>query len=246
MPIRFSRIKHIAAIRKRLERDSYPRLQMSLLVMMTAAIGFVSSYLLLRVGLTEMWIRYLVAISIAYLAFLLLLWLWLRTRLEDYLDITNLPDAIPLPGDSGGFGGGGGSFGGGGASSSFDAPASSMDMDSGSVLADDNVVGEAVSAVADADELAIPLIVLIFVISLLLSSLFVIYSAPVLFAELMFDGVLAAGLYRRLRGIESQHWLKTALRRTIWPFVLTAITVSLLGWAMAYYVPGAQSIGDVF
>ena len=65
--------------------------------------------------------------------------------------------------------------------------------------------------------------VILFVAALLLSSLWVVYSAPVLFAELLVDGVLAASLYRRLRGLESQHWLETALKRTVWPFVVTCL-----------------------
>ena len=65
------------------------------------------------------------------------------------------------------------------------------------------------------------------------------------FAELLLDGVLSASLYRRLRGLETRHWLETALRRTALPFFLTAIIVSASGWAMTLYAPEAQSIGEV-
>ena len=76
--------------------------------------------------------------------------------------------------------------------------------------------------------------------------LFVVYSAPLLFAELLVDGVLAATLYRRLRGIEPRHWLETAVRRTFLPFLLTACFTGAAGWTMAMYAPGANSIGKVF
>jgi hypothetical protein len=79
----------------------------------------------------------------------------------------------------------------------------------------------------------------------LLSSFFMVYSAPVLFAELLVDGVLSASLYHRLRGFETRHWLETAIRRTVWPFVLTTAIVSASGWGMALYAPGAHSISDV-
>ena len=72
-----------------------------------------------------------------------------------------------------------------------------------------------------------------------------IYSAPVLFAELLVDGVLSASLYRRLRGLQTRHWLETAVRRTALPFALTAAIVSASGWGMAHYAPEAHSIGDV-
>jgi polyferredoxin len=105
--------------------------------------------------------------------------------------------------------------------------------------------------VGDADELAIPLVVLVLVlvgtliVTLVASSFFMIYSAPILFAELLVDGVLSASLYRRLRGLRTRHWLDTALRRTAGPFALTAVIVAAGGWAMAVYAPGAHSIGDV-
>jgi hypothetical protein len=90
------------------------------------------------------------------------------------------------------------------------------------------------------------LAVALLAVGLVLSSLFVIYSAPMLFAEVLLDAALSAGLYRRLRGIEADHWLQTAIRRTILPFALTALCVTLAGWGMELYAPGANSIGDVF
>lgn len=72
-----------------------------------------------------------------------------------------------------------------------------------------------------------------------------VYSAPVLFAELLVDGVLSASLYRRLRGLETRHWLETAFRRTALPFALTAAIVSASGWGILLYAPEAHSIGDV-
>ncbi len=72
-----------------------------------------------------------------------------------------------------------------------------------------------------------------------------VYSAPVFLAELLVDGMLAATLYRRLRGVESRHWLETAVRRTLGPVIAVAALAAVSRWAMARYVPGAQSIGDV-
>ena len=234
----------IHRMRLRLERDGYPRLQMLLLVTMTGAAGFIASYLLLWAGLDEMWFRYLLALGIAYLTFLMLLWLWLRTRAQDCSDFPDLSglDSGQGHNESPAEWGGQGGSGGGGASSSFDAPS-----DGGADVLDDTAtpIGEALGAVSDADELAIPLMALLLVAALVLSSLFVVYSAPILFAELLVDGVLAASLYRRLRGLEPTHWLETAVRRTFLPFVLTTAFVVAAGWGMARYAPGADSIGDV-
>lgn len=233
------RHREIQRIRSTLERNGFPRLQMLLLVALTGASGFLASYLLLHAGLTEMWLRYLAAFGVAYLAFLFLLWLWLRTKAEDYSDLPNI-NTSPS-GSHPGFEGQGGEFGGGGASASFEAPAD------GALPVDDSAasVGDALGSAADAGEFAIPLVLLVIVGAMALSSLFVIYSAPTLFAELVVDGLLSASLYRRLRGLETNHWLETALRRTALPFLLSAAIASASGWALGLYVPEAHSLGQV-
>lgn len=244
------RLAEVNRARLRLERDGFPRVQMLFLVMLTGAAGFLASYLMLQAGVHQMWLRYLGAVCIAYLVFLLLLWLWLRTSAEDYADLPNLasggPDVDHGSGaarcaDTAPFTGKGGEADGGGASGWFDTP------DGTPVTAEPHgAVGEALGAAAEAEELAIPLVVLVLVGAALLSSLLVVYSAPLLFAELLVDGVLAASLYKRLRRIERRHWLETAVRRTLLPFALTAAFAASAGFAMAVYAPGAISIGGVF
>ena len=117
---RFERFKEIQRLRQGLERDGFPRLQMFLLVSITGGVGFLASYLLLSFGFDTMWLRYLAVLGCAYAVFLFLLWLWLRTRAEDYSDF---PDLSSMPSGRGGsspeYSGKGGDFGGGGASGSW-------------------------------------------------------------------------------------------------------------------------------
>ena len=204
---------------------------MLILVSLTGGAGFLTSFTLLHSGFDAMGPRYLVSCLVAYMAFLLLLWLWLKSQLSELVDSM---DALGSPGSSahGDVRGGGGHFGGGGASGTFDTPA------------DHGIVDDAVSAVASAEELAIPVVVVIVGIAVLASTLFVVYSAPVLFAELLLDSLLAAGLYRRLRKINHSHWLQTAVQRTVWPFVLTALSLTVAGWAMSHFAPNAHSMGE--
>jgi hypothetical protein len=239
----FHRHLEIRRIRSKLERDSFPRLQMMLLVSLTGASGFIASYLFLHAGLIEMWLRYLASFAVGYLVFLVLLWLWLRTRAEDYADVSvDLECPSSGSGNSGTcYSGKGGDFGGGGASGSFDTQSESLLVISES----GGSVGDAIGTVAEAEEFAIPLFILALIGAMVFSSIFMIYSAPALFAELLVDGVLSASLYRRLRGRETRHWLETALRHTALPFALTAAIVSASGWSMALYAPEANTIGDV-
>ncbi|MEO5793791.1 MAG: hypothetical protein ABIP34_01830, partial [Rhodoferax sp.] len=134
-------------------------------------------------------------------------------------------------------------FGGGGASASFDTTGSINPPSVETNLGDG--LGDALGSVADADEWAIPLVVLLLGAGLALSMLYMVYAAPVLFAELLLDGVLSASLYRNLRGLQRQHWLASAFRRTALPFVLTGVFLCLCAGAMRVYAPDAHSIGDV-
>ena len=241
--LHLTRSHAILRIRRRLEQDSFPRIQMSLIAGLTGAAALLFSFVLLELGVTGMALRYPLALLMAYGVFLVLLWLWLRTKAEDYVDIPDFSGLVPSgSGDcSPAFEGGGGNFGGGGASGSFDGPVSFASADS-----DSSPLAEATSAVGDgADELAIPLIAVIFALGLALASLYVVYAAPMLFAELLVDGALSYALYRRIKAADSPHWLESAVRRTALPFVLTGVFVSATGAAMAAYAPGAHSIGQV-
>lgn len=226
--------------RGELERDSVPQLQMFLLVALTGGAGLFASYLLLLSGMLHMGTRYLLSFGIAYIVFLFLLWLWLRTRADQYAD-PGVPEFGSFGSDAPAtaYSGKGGTFDGGGASGNFETSGDSF----ASVGEDSGFADGAVSTVAEAEEFAIPLAVILVVAAMFLSSLFMVYSAPVLFAELLVDGLLSASLFRKLRGLQTRHWLETALHRTALPFALTALAVSASGWVMGEIAPDAHSIG---
>jgi hypothetical protein len=256
-PRRFTRSGEIARLMGRLNRDGYPRLQMSLLVVLTGGAGLLASFLLLHsAGVGAMHLRYPAAVGCAYLAFLFLLWIWLRSRADDYLDGTiDIPDLSGM-GSPGvdvqpDFGGAGGDFGGGGASGNFvvddSLPSPSLSIGDGGAA---DGLGEAVGeVVGGADEGAIPLAVALLVAALvavlLFATFYIVYLAPALFAELLVDGALSASLYRRMRGLQTRHWLESALRRTAVPFAVTAAGLALIGYALHAYAPEAHTLGEV-
>jgi hypothetical protein len=215
--LRITRSMAIVRLQRQLERDSFPRIQMGLIVTLTGAMGWLCSFGLLRSGMGNMALRYPLALGGAYVFFLLLLWLWLRSSADSYADLSDGLDMVDMV-----------------------TPDYVGDMPSApGVLSS---VGDAVGSGADADELAIPILALVLALGLALASLYVVYLAPALFAELLFDGVLSYTLYRRLRNANSSHWLSTAFSRTVLPFALTAVFLMLVGWALAAYAPGAHSL----
>jgi hypothetical protein len=245
--------------RRMLERRAWPRLEMSLIVALTGLCGFFASWVMLHAGEGRMAVRYPAAVLVAYGCFLFLLWLWLALRKYELSDV---PDPSGFDsGSTGGantdggvdFFGSGGDFGGGGASGGWDgvgAPSGSTGTSFEVSTAGDGGIGDAVGeGLASADELAIPLLILLALATLAIGAVFaalqVVAVAPSLLAELLVDGVLSYSLFRRLRGSESRYWLMTAVSRTAFPFLATAAMLGLAGALMAWHWPGADSIGDV-
>jgi hypothetical protein len=240
----------IERVKKRLMQESFPRLQMTLIVALTGGVGLLSSFVMLQLGVETMAIRYPLALAVAYLFFLFFMWLWLRTKAQDYLDLPDWTHALlgpRMPTRLPDFkSGGGGDFSGGGATGSFNGGTTSRPSDASSPLGS---VGDSLGAVAEADDLAIPLLAITLVIGavigLALACFYLVYLAPILFAEVLVDGALSYALVRHLRGQSPQHWLSSTLRRTALPFAATALFLVAVGAAMAAYAPNATSVGEV-
>lgn len=194
---------------------------MAVIVGLTGGVGFLASFSMLHHGVVSMASRYPAAVGIAYLAFLLFLWLWLRWSARDYVDFPDV-SGLGTPTNRGAHPCGGSAHG----------------SDDGGILS------EGASTAADAGDFAVPVAIAVVVGAILVSSLWIVYSAPALFAELLLDGMLAASLYRRLRGIETQHWLITAIRRTLWPFLITAIVAGVGGKVLQVHAPAARTLGE--
>ncbi|HWS98752.1 MAG TPA: hypothetical protein VN256_00675 [Pyrinomonadaceae bacterium] len=246
----------IRMVKGRLLRRGRPRLLVSLILALTGLAGFLVSYALLHSGMTRMWLRYPLAILFAYCVFLLLLRFWLflqrppKVEIEDFEDVdTNSPFAgdnyfEPRAGRSDlhsfvreGDAGAGGSWGqqapvssssssaaAGGGSGSSGGGWGSLDLDEGFFIV------AAIAVIAGA----------------LLAVFYVVYVAPALLAEILVDGVLVAGLYRELKGVEQRHWLRSAVRKTLLPALIAAALFSLGGYFLQRAAPKARSVGEVW
>lgn len=243
----------VRLIKSRLLRKGKPRLLVTLILLITGLAGFLVSYLLLHSGMTRMWLRYPLAILSAYCVFLLLLRLWLavqRSRkkgvvegdgVHDFLDVSD-----PLWRSRGGsysegfsFSGAGGDAGGAGAGSSWgEASASVSGGGSGSS-------GGGGGGGFDLDDGAFIVVAVVVIAGALLAVFYVVYIAPALLAEILVDGVLVAGLYRELKGVEQRHWLRAAVRKTLLPALIAATLFSVGGYALQRAAPKARSVGEV-
>jgi hypothetical protein len=259
------RDRAIQSVRSSLVRNASPRLHMLVLVTVTGGAGFIGSYLLLHAGIRSMAVRYPLAVGLGYAVFLGLVWVWLRryrltTRVRQErdrshvaLDVTELPldqlfSSAPSVDHLGGFGGGGGFSGGGGGSDWTEGP-TSLDAVTTAYRSGGSVSSSGGGGGGwdlDLDESAVWLIPVLIIAAIVLCVVaYLLYLAPTLFAELLLDAGLAAGLYRRLLHAERRSWLMTAVRSTAIPACFVAALLALAGTIMQGVYPDAASVGAV-
>src|SRR5271170_5085952 len=67
----------LAGLERHLTRTGAPRLQMMILVWATASVGLLTSVCLLHLHMEMMALRYVISVTVAYGAFLGMVWLWI-------------------------------------------------------------------------------------------------------------------------------------------------------------------------
>jgi hypothetical protein len=253
------RAQVVEAVRESLMRRASPRAHMLVLVSLTAVAGFVASYLLLQAGLSTMALRYPLAVGVGYVVFLGLVRLWLRrfrlrARGRDAgvdLDVIDLPigdlfapEAEPEPQL---VGRNSSSDGEGGDASWGDDPASFTSSDVASESPGGSGGGSSGGGWGlDLDDDALWLVPVALILAIAFGVIaYTVMLAPTLFAELLLNVGLAAGLYRKLVRMERRSWLATAIRSTIVPACFAAALLGAAGAFMQSLAPDAVSIGGV-
>jgi hypothetical protein len=221
------------------QKRSFPRLMLGLILLTTGLIGFTVSYGLLHAGVHPMWVRYPVAVLVAYAVMLVLVRLWIEIEQRRFdPDDPVVLEAIQRVDER-------------------DLEASTERAD-----ADDDKVGVAKakkkSSGFDLGDLGgcgnldgcvdvegcIPLLLVGVVLGLVAVLGITLAGAPVLLAEIFLDAFLIGALYRRLRVPAKEHWLATAVRKTWKSALITMVLLGIGGGALQYLVPGAHSIGQ--
>jgi hypothetical protein len=246
----------------KLTRQYWPRMTMLLVVSIAAGVSFLSSAVMLWIGLRYMPLRYALACMVGYGAFLVLMNQWLGRRLkqslvEDALDVDNALDISGAVLRSGSRAASraadtlfqGGRSGGGGASASFDTampppPVQPAPMFLGSSTNSSGSSKGFSLDLDDADDL-LPVMAIAAIVIGIGACASVIWQAPNMLAELLVDGAVVGTAYRGMRSSIGD-WTAGILRRTIVPALIITVTFILLGVAGHQLQPGADSIGDFF
>ena len=244
-------------VEQRLLATSFPRLQMVLILSLAALGAFLSSTSLMSFGVESMGVRYGLAVVGGYLFFLSFVRLWIayqtrnwsfgrRSRDESRLldanvDLPDLSMMSDLSGSvDGALSGAGGAFGGAGASGSFGVEGASVEG-----AATPGSSSGALDAAGGADEGLPILIAIIAVLGGLLALGFVVYSSPVLFAEVLLDVAVVGAVYRKNKRHERGHWAAGVLSRTYKPALALGVLAAVFGFAAQSTAPDEKTLGAV-
>ena len=227
----------LVRLRKHFAMRRSPRATMSVILMATGIVGFFSSVAMLKCGLVQMALRYPLAVLFAWVIFLALVRAWAAResanfRMEEHLGEAALADNSPPLTRSV-------LVRKGGRRSANDGGWDWLDwLDFGDWF-DGDGEGGCLAGIA-----------VVIVVALCLGSLLavagLIGGAEMIFAELFLDAVLIAALSKRLRRLKPRWWVAGVLRQTMWPVLLTAVSLMVAGIVFQKIVPEAKSIGGVW
>ncbi len=268
-----------------LRAHSWPRLVMSMMLMVTVGAAFLSSVQMHRFGVVPL-VRYPSAVLVGWITFLLLVGVWVawqRYRHEPEVrresdanrvssaqrnnqsknsssDASSALDILPNRsggGSSGGTGGawsgGGGRFGGGGASDSFAAAPEELGTSSALSIFDSGSSSSSGSSVFDIDVdgdlggfLLLIGAIIVIALAVFAGVFYAVYNAPIFFAELLIDGGVGTWLYKRADVASRPDWVRTAMKRSLWPVAILVALFTGLAWTMDSVAPGAMTLGAAF
>lgn len=99
---------------------------------------------------------------------------------------------------------------------------------------------------ADALVLVVLGLILVAILSAAYASVLIVFQAPILLAEVLADGVLLAGLSRRFKSSDVEHWTTGAVRRTWKSALFVALVFLAVGLALQLLVPDATTMSEAF
>ncbi len=106
-------------------------------------------------------------------------------------------------------------------------------------------IGDMFELVIEGNELLPFWILLITTLFLLIAVYFLVYNAPLLMTELVFDSAIVAGLYKKMGEIQARAWLRNALSFSLPYFIFVLIMSSISGFILQTLFPWALTLGDL-
>lgn len=258
-----------ARVKAFLQRRYNTRLHMAAILATSGLVAMLANWLLLHNGVGAMLVRYPASIALAYVTFLVGIFVWLRLMglrtnsgvVRSVAENADVPD-IRIGGGSGGGsgpglslprGGGGGSFDGGGASSSWSAgegrmlAAANLQQSSAANASSGSGAKGALPGLADAfdgDALVLLALAALLVLVVFATSGYLIFIGPDILSEAAFGALLAGGLAKPTKQQTAAGWIAGVVRKTWWPFALVLAAATAVAWYAAVHYPEATTFRE--
>ena len=238
------------------------RLHMTLILVATFAVGLLTVHGLFAIHVAKLWMRYAIAVLVAYGAFLGLLKIWLfyfavcirhahasnssgGVDISDFCDFSGGGTSSGSSSSISDFGSGGGKFGGGGASGSWGpaepqpvivAPVKSSGGGSSS--------GSGFGLDLDGDEIILVLIIIAVATAIIGAGAYLIWAAPTILSDTAFNAVLASALIHKTKKVSHPEWVGSVVHATAIPFAIVFSLTVLMGWYAQHICPSALRVRD--
>ena len=203
-------------------------------------------------------------------------WLWYveycgrrRSRsstADDWFDCINFSSGGSSSGSSLGssvdFRSGGGKFGGGGATGGWGSESTSSQA-APVIIAPPQQAASSTTSVAskgssksssdgggggldDLGELVLVLLIIALVFAIIASFIWIVWAAPTILSEVVFNAVLAGALARHTHRATCGEWIGGVIKKTAIPFVLILALAVTMGWWAQHICPTALRLRDAF
>jgi hypothetical protein len=242
---------------------------MSLILVATFAVGLLTVHGLFAIHVAKLWMRYAIAVIVAYASFLGLLKVWLFyfaicIRYAhgkgssggvdlDFCDFSSGGSSSGSSSSISELGSGGGKFGGGGASGSWGTPepqpviAAPMRTASASTSSASHGGSSSSSGFGldlDGDEIVLVLIIIAVATAIIGAGAYLIWAAPTILGDTAFNAVLASALIHKTKKVSHPEWVGSVLHATAIPFSIVFALTILMGWYAQHICPSALRVRD--
>jgi len=245
------------------------RLHMSLILVATFAVGLLTVHGLFAIHVAKLWMRYAIAVIVAYASFLGLLKIWLFYFAicirqahgkgssggvdVDFCDFSSGGSSSGSSSSISELGSGGGKFGGGGASGSWGAsepqPVIVAPMQTASASTSSASHGGSSSSSGfgldlDGDEIVLVIIIIAVATAIIGAGAYLIWAAPTILGDAAFNAVLASALIHKTKKVSHPEWVGSVLHATAIPFSIVFALTILMGWYAQHICPSALRVRD--
>lgn len=243
---------------------------MTVILVATFAVGLLTVHGLFAIHVAKLWMRYAIAVIVAYGAFLGLLKIWLvyfaicirhahgksssggGVDINDFCDFSSGGSSSGPSSSVSDLSSGGGKFGGGGASGSWgdgdSQPVIAAPMQSASATTSSASHGSSSGGGGgldlDGDEMILVLIIIAVAAAVIGAGAYLIWAAPTILSDTAFNAVLASALIHKTKKVSHPEWVGSVVHATAIPFAIVFALTVLMGWYAQHICPSALRVRD--